>query len=258
MLGVLLLAGGFGAACTAGAAVFALVLAGHWRLMPRRPKPDVVLRTAVLPGLRESLGHRRFLALAFAYSCYLLAYNQLYLTLPVELERATGSQAALGWLFALSSVLVVAGQLPLERWAAGRLSWGGSVRAGLLLISVSFAAAGALRPAGGLWPSLAFVVLLTLGQMMVVPATRAWLPDLVPASRLGLYTGMLSSLAGVVVLAGGAPAGMLVEAGGSWPWVALAAVPLVGLALVPTASGSGDEAGPPASAARQFRRGRRA
>jgi MFS family permease len=253
VLGVLLLYGGFGAACLAGAAVFALVLAGHWRLMPRRPKPEVVHRTAALPGRREILRHRRFLALTFAYSTYLLAYNQFYLALPVELERATGSQAALGWLFALSSVLVVAGQLPLERWAAGRLSWAASVRTGLLLICASFAAAGALLPAGGLWPSLAFVVLLTLGQMMVVPATRAWLPDLVPAHRLGVYTGMLSSLSGVVVLAGAAPAGVLVAAGGPWPWAALAAVPLVGLAFVPSGPGSEGGTGSSVSPARQLR-----
>ncbi|MER7107114.1 MFS transporter [Streptomyces sp. NPDC000229] len=254
VLGVLLLHGGFGAACVAGAAVFALVLAGHWRLMPHRePRGTVHHRAASPSALHELLGHRRFLALALAYSCYLLAYNQLYLALPAELERATGSQAALGWLFALSSVLVVAGQLPLERWAAPRLSWGASVRTGLLLIAASFAAAGALRPVGGVWPSLAFVVLLTAGQMLVVPATRAWLPDLADERRLGLYTGALSSLSGLVVLAGGAPAGALVELGGVWPWAALAAVPLAGLALVPrrprgAATGLGAGAvGPPAS-----------
>ncbi|GAA2475388.1 MFS transporter [Streptomyces gobitricini] len=251
VLGVLLLRGGFGAACVAGAAVFTLVLAGHWRLMPRReagPAPAEGARSPS-PPVRELLGDRRFLALALAYSSYLLAYNQLYLALPAELERATGSQAALGWLFALSSVLVVGAQLPLERWAAARLSWGASIRTGLLLIATSFAVAGALRPVGGLWPSLAFVVLLTFGQMLVVPATRAWLPDLVDERRLGLCTGALSSLSGAVVLAGGAPAGALVEAGGAWPWAVLAAVPLVGLALVPhrpagaAAGGAGVAAG---------------
>ncbi|MEU9984201.1 MFS transporter [Streptomyces sp. NPDC050856] len=254
VLGLPLLHGGFGTACLAGAAVFALVLAGHWRLMPRaEPVPDR-RRSAAPPSgrptARRLLRDRRFLALALAYSSYLLAYNQLYLALPAELERATGSQAALGWLFALSSLLVVAGQLPLERWAA-RLSWGASVRTGLLLICGAFAAAGALRPAGGLWASLAFVVLLTLGQMLVVPATRAWLPDLAGERRLGLYTGALSSLSGLVVLAGGAPAGALVEAGGVWSWPVLAAVPLAGLALVPTGSGSARAAtspAPPASA----------
>ncbi|MDN3296025.1 MFS transporter [Streptomyces ficellus] len=235
VLGALLLQGHFPVACLVGAAVFTLVLAGHARLMPRRPgtRAGLAVRPGGAPAVREMLRHRPFLALTFAYATYLLAYNQLYLALPAELDRATGSQAALGWLFALSSALVVAGQLPLERWVGARLSWRTSVRAGLLVIAASFAVAGALRPVGGVWPSVAFVVLLSVGQMLVTPAVRAWLPDLVDERRLGLYTGALSSLSGLVVLAAGAPAGALVESGGGWLWAALAAVPLLGLAVVP-------------------------
>ncbi|MFD7325854.1 MFS transporter [Streptomyces sp. NPDC059875] len=239
VLGALLLygtgdgaAGGhFRAACLAGAAVFALVLAGHWFLMPgaaptvRRPRTE----------WRPLVRNRRFLGLALAYATYLLAYNQLYLALPAELDRATGSQRALGWLFALSSALVVVGQVPLERWAAARLSRPGMVRAGLALIAGAFAATGALLPLGGLWPALCFTVLLTLGQMLVVPAARAYVPDLVDAERLGLFTGALSSVSGLVVLVGAAPAGALLEHRGPLPWLILGAVPLLGLLLVPRA-----------------------
>ncbi|MFG2653340.1 MFS transporter [Streptomyces sp. NPDC048436] len=230
VLGVLLLLGGFRAACLAGAGVFALVLAGHWRLMPHSPAGTADRRPV---DVTAPLRHRRFLALALAYSTYLLAYNQLYLALPAELERSTGPQATLGWLFALSSAMVVAGQLPLERWAGRRLSWSGCLRWGLALLAGAFAVAGAVSPLGGLWASVAFVVLLTLGQMLVVPATRAWLPDMVEARHLGLFTGALSSLSGVVVLAGSGPAGALLDRGGVLPWTVLAVVPLMGLALVP-------------------------
>ena len=72
-------------------------------------------------GTRALLRNRRFLALCCAYGAYLLAYNQLYLALPEEVERATGSQAPLAWLFALSSLLVVCAQLPVTRWAGDRL-----------------------------------------------------------------------------------------------------------------------------------------
>ncbi|MGW0562509.1 MDR family MFS transporter [Streptomyces sp. NPDC003016] len=263
VLGALLLYGGFRAACLTGAAVFAAVTVAHWRLLPGRPPAELEkhgqdggdsgdsgdgrAHVPVRDGVRRLLRNRPFLGLCLAYSTYLLAYNQLYLALPGELRRATGSQAALGWLFALSSVLVVAGQVPLSRWAAERLSWRGCVLGGLLLIAASFAAAGALLPLGGLWPSLAFVVLLTLGQMLVVPATRAWLPDLVGDRSLGLFTGALSSVSGLVVLAGGAPAGALLEAGGALPWLVLAAVPLAGLALVPRTARTGRTAAPAAA-----------
>ncbi|MFP3990485.1 MFS transporter [Streptomyces sp. E11-3] len=241
VLGAALLAGGFSAACLAGAGMFVLILAGHWWLMPRMPRmlrmPHAAPSTTTRPapdggGLRELARNRAFLALCLAYSTYLLAYNQLYLALPAELDRSTGSQAALGWLFALSSVLVIAGQLPLSRWAAARLTHPAALRCGLGLIAGAFLAAGALLPVGGLVPALAFVVLLTVGQMLVVPAARAWLPDLVPDHRLGLCTGALSSVSGAVVLLGGAPSGALLARGGVLPWMALAAVPLAGLLMV--------------------------
>ncbi|MHC0432666.1 MFS transporter [Streptomyces sp. O3] len=254
VLGAALLAGGFRAACLAGAGMFVLILAGHWRLMPRTapaapatpaapaaredatPNPPGGgprdTRSTSGGGLRDLARNRAFRALCLAYSAYLLAYNQLYLALPAELDRSTGSQAALGWLFALSSALVIAGQLPLSRWAAARLTHPAALRCGLGLIAGGFLAAGALLPVGGLASALAFVVPLTVGQMLVVPAARAWLPDLVPDRRLGLGTGALSSVSGAVVLLGGAPAGALLERGGALPWAALALVPLAGLLAV--------------------------
>nr|WP_175411511.1 MFS transporter [Streptomyces sp. TRM64462] len=233
VLGALLLQGQFRVACLAGAGVFALVLAGHARLMPRRAGVRAVARPRG-DGAWAVLRNRRFLLLTLAYATYLLAYNQLYLALPAELDRATGSQAALGWLFALSSALVVAGQLPLERWAARWWSWRTTVRFGLGVTGVAFAAAGVLRSLGGLWACVLFVVLLSLGQMLVSPAVRAWLPDLVPSERLGLYTGAMSSLAGLGVLLGSVPAGALITT--PWYWPALAGVAVLGVLAVPRAA----------------------
>lgn len=229
VLGAVLLEGRFRVACAMGAGVFVLVLVGHARLMPRRVDTVPPQATGFSPW--DVLRHRRFLALTLAYATYLLAYNQLYLALPAELDRATGSQAALGWLFALSSALVVAGQLPLERWAAARMSWRTSIRVGLLVIAGAFLAAGAARSLDGLWAPVVFVVLLSLGQMLVTPAARAWLPDLVDQRRLGLFTGAMSSLSGLAVLVAGAPTGALVSS--AWYWPGLAGVALLGIAAVP-------------------------
>ncbi|MFH9741416.1 MFS transporter [Streptomyces roseolus] len=244
VLGTLLLYGGgaghFRTACLAGAGVFLLVLAAHVRLMPRRTAPPEAREER--PGTwRTLLGDRRFLLLSLAYSTYLLAYNQLYLALPAELDRATGSQAALGWLFALSSALVVVGSGPVERLAA-RADRPVAVRAGLLLIAAAFAATAVLRAHDGIRAALAFTVLLTLGQMLVLPATRSLLPDLAGDRRLGLATGALSSLSGLVVLAFGAPVGALLEHDGPAPWLLLSAVPLLGLALVPAPDRGSDAA----------------
>ncbi|MEV7855459.1 MFS transporter [Streptomyces sp. NPDC088183] len=227
---LLLLGAGFRAACLAGALVFVGVLAGHARLMPRRAP---VTRTAESRGsVREVFGNRPFLLLCLAYSSYLIAYNQLYLSLPAEVERATGAQTALGWLFALSSLLVVCAQLPLTRWAAHRLAPRTALVAGLGTVAAGFAAVP-LTPGGpaGLLPGATLVVLLTLGQMLLVPAARGLVPELVDDRRLGLATGALSSVSGLAVLGGSAATGALLQAPGPVRWAVLAAVPLAGAAL---------------------------
>ncbi|MBQ0825717.1 MDR family MFS transporter [Streptomyces tagetis] len=244
LLGALLLAVDFRTACLAGAGVFVLVLAGHARLLPQHlPGRE---RTRVRGGARLLLRNRRFLALCAAYGACLLAYNQLYLALPAEVTRAAGSQAPLAWLFALSSLLVVTAQLPVTRWAGERLTMRRSMAAGLVTVAAGFAVVACARPAGwtgtaGLLPAAAFVVLLTVGQMLVAPVARAWVPDLAEDGRLGLYTGALSSVSGLVVLAGSSATGLLLDSGlpGSVPWLVLAAVPLAAAALLPRTERSG-------------------
>ncbi|NML51765.1 MFS transporter [Streptomyces sp. R302] len=238
LLGALLLAVDFRTVCLAGAGVFVLVLAGHMWLMPQHIPGRVRIRER--GGVRVLLRNRRFLSLCCAYGAYLLAYNQLYLALPDEVRRATGSQEALSWLFALSSLLVVCAQLPMTRWASDRLDLRRSMATGLLIIAAGFAVVAAALPAGwtGTWallPAAGYVVLLTLGQMLVVPAARAWVPDLAEEGRLGLYTGALSSLSGLIVLIGSSATGSLLDLGlpPAVPWLVLAALPALAVALLP-------------------------
>ncbi|BBC38889.1 Membrane protein [Streptomyces graminofaciens] len=238
LIGALLLAVDYRVVCLTGAGVFVLVLAGHFWLLPQHiPGRE---RVEVRGGLRGLLRNRRFLALCCAYGAYLLAYNQLYLLLPDEVERATGSQSALAWLFGLSSLLVVTAQLPVTRWAADRLDLRRSMAAGLALIAAGFAVVAVARPAEwtgnrGLLPAAGFVVLLTVGQMLVAPAARAWVPDLAVEGRLGLYTGAMSSVSGLIVLVGSAATGSLMDTGlpAAVPWLALAAIPMASIALLP-------------------------
>ena len=55
----------------------------------------------------------RFVAFILAYSSWLLSYNQLYLALPVEIQRSGGREQDLAPLFMLASLLIITLQLPL-------------------------------------------------------------------------------------------------------------------------------------------------
>ena len=243
LLGALLLAVDFRVTCLVGAGVFVLVLGGHAWLLPQHISGRNIAGRAQITqkgGMRTLVHNRLFLALCCAYAAYLLAYNQLYLALPEEVERAAGSQAPLAWLFALSSLLVVSAQLPVTRWAGERLDPRRSMAAGLLLIAVGFTAVAVARPAQltgttGLLPATALVVLLTLGQMLIAPVARAWVPDLAEPGRLGLYIGALSSVSGLIVLLGSAATGTLLDTGlpVAVPWLVLAVVPVVAIGLLP-------------------------
>ncbi|PRY02431.1 MFS transporter [Allonocardiopsis opalescens] len=241
LLGAALLAADFTATCLVAAGAFALILLAHLRWLPAAPARDAA--GPPLAGWARVLRDRVFLLFALCYSGYLLSYNQLYLALPVELSRASGGgdgQAALGWMFATASVLVVLGQLPLAGWARRRL---GAVRAlplGFGLLALAFAAVAVCAPLPvppGLLayaPALALVVLLTFGQMLAVPVAQDLVARLAGERSLGAYFGFLSSAGGAAVLLGSTGAGALLDLAATpgplaaLPWATLAAVPALG------------------------------
>ncbi|WP_308259352.1 MFS transporter [Pseudonocardia sp. H11422] len=234
LLGAALLVVDFRLVCLVAAAVFVVIGIAHAWVLPARPAAHAA--EPVLAGWREVLGNRTFLLFAAGYSGYLLCYNQLYLALPFELRRATGDEAALGPLFALASLMIVLGQLPVASWARTSLGHGRGLVIGFATMSVAFLAVVALRPLpAALAPAIALVVLLTAGQMLAVPLAQDLVPRLAGERRLGSYFGVLSSAGGLAVLVGSTGTGALLDASPAWPplpWLALAVVPLAGAAVL--------------------------
>ncbi|TDQ52259.1 MFS transporter [Actinorugispora endophytica] len=236
LLGALLLRVDFTAVCLAAAGVFVLIGLALARWLPYAPPRHE--GEPLLAGWGEVLGNRVFWLFALCYSGYQFSYHQLYLALPVELGRAGDRQWALGWLFAMASVLIVLCQLPLADWARNRLGSGRALPLGFALLSSAFAVvAFDVLADPGWWPlapAVAMVALLTLGQMLAVATAQDLVPRLAGERRLGVYFGFLSSVGGVAVLLGGTAVGRLLDdAGGpgghaALPWLVLAAVPAVG------------------------------
>ncbi|PAN91570.1 MFS transporter [Enterobacter cloacae] len=232
--GALLTGFGFRQVAMAGAGVFVIALVVLYFCLPASPQRAQTLN---IQPWWTTFRQPRFVAFIIAYSSWLLSYNQLYLALPVEIQRAGGDEKDLGPLFMLASVLIVVLQLPLARFAR-RV---GAVRilpVGFLLLSAAFASVAmfaATEPPEGwlrLMPSVCFVTLLTLGQMLLVPSAKDLVPRFAEESTLGAHYGALATAGGVAVLTGNLLFGSLLDRAlepgtqAMYPWLLLALFPL--------------------------------
>ncbi|GAA4905322.1 putative MFS family arabinose efflux permease [Actinomycetospora succinea] len=226
VIGSLLLTVDFAVTTVAAAGVFVVVLVAFARGMPREPAAHA--GEPILAGWGEVLRNRAFLSFTLAYASWLLSYNQLYLALPVELDRV-GAAGLLGGLFVVSAVMVVLGQLPLAEFVRRRLGTR-ALPMGFAVLALAFLVTAALIAvdAPGPVPAVAFVVTLTLGQMTVVPVAQDAVGRLAGERRLGAHFGVLASAGGLAVLGGSSLLGALLDAGGppALPWAVTAALPL--------------------------------
>lgn len=180
LLGAALLGWGFSVVAAGGAGLFVLIGMSLWAALPgrgasgrwgasgqrgasgRRGRPRGAAAPRGAGSGRRSRGtasgrrsrgvfsDRRFLAFAGLHAVDLIAYNQLYLTIPLELRRAGGGAAEIGLMFAVVSVLTLVLQLPVAGLFA-RTRPGVALRCGYAASALGFGvlAAGALLGSGG-------------------------------------------------------------------------------------------------------------
>ena len=174
---------------------------------------------------------------------------QVYLGLPIEVRRVTGSETPVAILFAVSGLLTVAGQVRVTAWAKRRWSPPQAIVRGLALMAVAFlplAATAAISPAigAGPWrtalalaPVLLSTVLLTVATMIVYPFEMATIVEFAGPRLVGTYYGLYNTLAGVGIAAGNLLTGAAIDTGSrhgwtSLPWLLLTATGLLGTAAV--------------------------
>jgi MFS family permease len=215
------------------------------------PVPQPILQSWLVP-----LRNRPFVLLSLSVLGLFFLYNQVYLGLPLEVHRVTGSDGSIGLLFTMLAVVGIFGQVPVTRWADRALRPPVSIALGLLLMGLAFAPllltaelvpvpASAVQPwadAAGLSAlggAVALVVsvlplalcclLLVLGQMLAVPFVAALIPPLSAGRLLGTYFGMYALVQGIGAafgnLAGGASLEFAQATGwGGLPWLLMVAV----------------------------------
>jgi hypothetical protein len=148
----------------------------------------------------------------------------MYLTLPLEARRATGSDVAVGALFVLSSVLAIVGQVRVTAWCQARYRPPEAVALGLALMTVGFAAplgasltghAGAAASGSmvaALGPTLVAMAFLTVGSMVASPFAMAMVPRFGRDRLIATYFGFYAMAGGIGSTVGNALVGAALDA----------------------------------------------
>ncbi|ASN41067.1 MFS transporter [Arthrobacter sp. 7749] len=238
LVGAALWGWGFATVAGLGAAFFVGIGVLLWRTLGNSPRTATSHARATETSRPSwgSLRDRHFIAFAGLHAVDLLAYNQLYLAIPLELGRAEVATQFLGLVFAWVSVLTLALQLPIS-WLAARVGAPAALRMGYILGALGFCTLGApgmFSPDHKIGPAiiLAAVTLLALGHMTAHPTALGLIPRIAGARPVGSYYGLLATCGGIAVLLGNLLIGGLLNEPSSpgpasiLPWLVLI-VPLL-------------------------------
>ncbi|MCO1577191.1 MFS transporter [Crossiella sp. SN42] len=211
VLGGVLLWWDFRIAAVVAAAIFAALTVAQAAVLPRRPAP--VPRGTVLGDWRECLTNHRFLVFTLALTGMFALQNQLYLVLPMQAQRATGTAASVAALFLVSTVATVLGQVRITRVLARRAAKGRAIAAGLAVMGLGFLAPALAVwwPASGPAGVLIATLLLAVGVMMAQPFVLELIPAFGRLELTGTYFGVFYLASGIVAAAGNAVIGAAME-----------------------------------------------
>ncbi|MCZ4066585.1 MFS transporter [Microbacterium sp. H37-C3] len=237
MVGAALLGWGFEAVALCGAAFFVLIGLFLAFSLPAARR-EHTSKVAAGPTRRWwSLRDRRFVGFSAAHAADLLAYNQLYLALPLQLATTEHPATATAGMFAWVSILTLTLQIPVARWSA-RVGAPVALRLGYVLSAAGFAvvAIGAMTPVADAARVTIVVVaasLVVAGHMTTNPTALSLIPRFADDHPTGSFFGLLATCGGVAVLIGNVIVGVLLAIPGTSAaaWLFLAA-PLIVAAVV--------------------------
>ncbi|GIH73154.1 MFS transporter [Sphaerimonospora thailandensis] len=234
LIGLLLTGLAFRVTSLTAAVLFALLAIAQARALPSRRGSLADAGGNMLRHWREALGNRPFLLFSLAMiGSYVLNF-QIYLGLPIEVRRVSGSEIGVTLLFVVSGGLAIAGQLHVTSWAKARWTSGQAMVRGLWVMGLAFlplAAVAALRPPPvlALTSVLATTALLTLATMIVYPFEMATIATLGGDDMIGTYYGLYNTFSGIGIAAGNLLTGAAIDAGhragiDGLPWWTLGAI----------------------------------
>lgn len=239
LVGLALLGVNFTAVSLTAGGLFALLTLVQIRYLPPNVQTHTGAVRSVWQDWREVLGNRPFLLFSLSTFGYFMVYNQLYLALPIELERRTGSSAGGTAIFVLSAIITVAGQVRITATLRNRVTPATAVVIGLATMSCAFVPpllAGMLPFAWsegsvgagvmGFLPALLSGGLLTLGFIIAQPFAQEMVALLSRERLVSTYYGFFAVAHGLGATVGNAAVGAAFDIGSTrtanpLPWVFL-------------------------------------
>lgn len=163
-----------------------------WRLLiaePPQPADSAVLADQPETVLRylDVLKDRRFVYFLLAMLPVELVFFQSLAAMPLFLVRDFHmTEAGFGALLAVNTVIIIIVEVPLNTAMA---DWDHrySISLGALLVGIGF---GALVFVTNVPIAVATVVIWTFGEMILLPASSAYVSDISPRSQSGAYMGL--------------------------------------------------------------------
>jgi len=182
----------FMAAATSAALFLAIVTFSIRETKPERTTLEEA--SEVEGGYGRILRDYPFLAFCAAYSINTMAYAQMMTFLPVYIKEVYAiPESRYGFIMATNAIIVVLFQLAITQVTARYSS------ALVLAVGALFTAIGVGSVAlGRSFPTfLLSMVILTIGEMIIVPISVAFVADLAPMTMRGRYMGIYGLTWGV-------------------------------------------------------------
>ncbi|MEO8657171.1 MAG: MFS transporter [Bryobacteraceae bacterium] len=197
-----------------------------WLAVKSTTETRPVSRSTSAGALRD---HRLLYVLA-ALLPVMMVFFQLAATLPLFLVRNLHkAPTAYGFLMVVNTVLIILFEVPLnlrmERWPH-RLA----LTLGALFIAAGF---GGYAFTGTVAAVVATTIVWTVGEMILLPGSAAYLAEIAPEGRTGEYMGLYSMTFNIAFAIGPWLGAEVLERQGARPlWLAALALGLAGAALL--------------------------
>lgn len=152
---------------------------------PRATAADPAAQSGV--SYSSVLRDRHFLYFLVAMLPVEMVFFQTLAAMPLFVVRDLHvSEAGFGLLMAINTVLIILTEVPLNLAMSG-WSHRRSMTLGALLVGAGF---GGLILGGGVIGIAATVVVWTFGEMILLPASSAYVSDFAPPAQAGAYMGL--------------------------------------------------------------------